>query len=140
MLAIAAGGGSFVPRKPKIEGLEVFEGKSVHYAVRQMERFRGRDIVIAGGGDSALDWVLNLQPIARSTTLIHRRDDFRAAPHSVAKMRALVAEGKVRLEIADLKGLQGAGGAIERRRPARPRTRAATKSPATTCWRSTGSP
>jgi thioredoxin reductase (NADPH) len=74
-----------------------------------MERFRDRDIVVAGGGDSALDWVLNLQPIAKSTTLVHRRDDFRAAPHSVAKMRALAAEHKVRLEIADLKALTGAG-------------------------------
>jgi thioredoxin reductase (NADPH) len=112
VLVIAAGGGSFVPRKPKIEGLDQFEGTSVHYAVRQMERFRGRDLVIAGGGDSALDWVLNLQPIAKSVTLIHRRDDFRAAPHSVAKMRALVAEGKVRLEIADLKTLVGADGKL----------------------------
>src|SRR5262245_50905685 len=112
VLAIAAGGGSFVPRKPKLDGLEAFEGKSVHYAVRQMERFRGRDIVVAGGGDSALDWVLNLQPIAKSTTLIHRRDDFRAAPHSVAQMRKLAAEGKVRLEIADLKGLVGEAGAL----------------------------
>jgi thioredoxin reductase (NADPH) len=112
VLVIAAGGGSFVPRKPKVEGIEAFEGTSVHYAVRQMERFRGRDIVIAGGGDSALDWVLNLQPITNSTTLIHRRDDFRAAPHSVAKMRALVAEGKVRLEIADMKGVTGADGQI----------------------------
>jgi thioredoxin reductase (NADPH) len=112
VLVIAAGGGSFVPRKPKIDGLEAFEGKSIHYAVRQMERFRGRDIVIAGGGDSALDWVLNLQPLAKSTTLIHRRDDFRAAPHSVAQMRKLVAEGKVRLEIADLKGVAGSDGQI----------------------------
>jgi thioredoxin reductase (NADPH) len=112
VLCIAAGGGSFVPRKPKIDGIEGFEGKSLHYAVRQMERFRGRDIVIAGGGDSALDWVLNLQPLAKSTTLIHRRDDFRAAPHSVAKMRALVAEGKVRLEIADFKALAGSDGQV----------------------------
>jgi thioredoxin reductase (NADPH) len=112
VLAIAAGGGSFVPRKPRIDGIEPFEGASVHYAVRQMERFRGRDIVIAGGGDSALDWVLNLQPLAKTTTLVHRRDDFRAAPHSVAQMRALVAEGKVRLEIADLKGLVGEGGQL----------------------------
>jgi thioredoxin reductase (NADPH) len=112
VLVIAAGGGSFVPRKPKIEGLEPYEGKSVHYAVRQMERFRDRDLVIAGGGDSALDWVLNLQPIAKSVTLLHRRDDFRAAPHSVAKMRALVAEGKMRLEIADLKGVSGEGGQL----------------------------
>jgi thioredoxin reductase (NADPH) len=112
VLVIAAGGGSFVPRKPKIEGIEAFEGKSVHYSVRQMERFRGKDLVIAGGGDSALDWVLNLQPIAKSTTLIHRRDEFRAAPHSVALMRKLVAEGKVRLEIADLSALVGAGGQL----------------------------
>jgi len=112
VLVIAAGGGSFVPRKPKIEGIEAFEGSSVHYAVRQMERFRGRDIVIAGGGDSALDWVLNLAPIAASTTLIHRRDDFRAAPHSVAQMRKLAAEGKIRLEIADIKGVTGADGRI----------------------------
>jgi thioredoxin reductase (NADPH) len=112
VLIVAAGGGSFVPRKPKIDGLEKFEGTSVHYAVRQMERFRGKDLVIAGGGDSALDWVLNLQTLASSVTLIHRRDDFRAAPHSVAQMRALVAEGKVRLEIADLRGLVGAGGQL----------------------------
>jgi len=112
VVVIAAGGGSFVPRKPKIDGIEAFEGRSLHYAVRQMERFRGRDLVIAGGGDSALDWVLNLAPIARSVTLVHRRDDFRAAPHSVAKMRALVSEGKVRLEIADLKELLGADGQV----------------------------
>lgn len=112
VIAIAAGGGSFVPRKPKIDGLENFEGKSVHYAVRKMEQFRDRDLVIAGGGDSALDWVLNLQPIAKSVTLVHRRDDFRAAPHSVAKMRALVAEGKVKLEITDFKGLVGNDGQV----------------------------
>ncbi len=112
MLTIAAGGGSFVPRKPKIEGIEAFEGISLFYAVRQMERFRGRDIVIAGGGDSALDWVLNLAPIAKSTTLIHRRDDFRAVPHAVAQMRQLVAEGKVRLEIAEIKSLIGADGQL----------------------------
>ncbi|MGE0595273.1 MAG: NAD(P)/FAD-dependent oxidoreductase [Hyphomonadaceae bacterium] len=112
VLVIAAGGGSFVPRKPKLDGLEAYEGKSVHYAVRKMEAFRGKDLVIAGGGDSALDWVLNLQPVAKSVTLLHRRDDFRAAPHSVAKMRALVAEGKVRLEIADLKALSGADGQL----------------------------
>lgn len=112
VLVIAAGGGSFVPRKPKLDRLEEFEGGSVFYAVRQMERFRGRDLVIAGGGDSALDWVLNLQPIAKSVTLIHRRDDFRAAPHSVAQMRKLVSEGKVRLEIAELKGLDGSEGRL----------------------------
>jgi thioredoxin reductase (NADPH) len=112
VLVVAAGGGSFVPRKPKIDGLEAYENKSLFYAVRQMERFRGKDLVIAGGGDSALDWVLNLQPLAKSTTLVHRRDDFRAAPHSVAQMRKLVAEGKMKLEISDLKELKGADGQL----------------------------
>jgi thioredoxin reductase (NADPH) len=112
VLVIAAGGGSFVPRKPKIDNLEAYENKSLFYAVRQMERFRGKDLVIAGGGDSALDWVLNLQPLAKSTTLVHRRDDFRAAPHSVAQMRKLVAEGKMKLEISDLKELKGEGGQL----------------------------
>ncbi|MDX2235932.1 MAG: NAD(P)/FAD-dependent oxidoreductase [Hyphomonadaceae bacterium] len=107
-LLIAAGGGSFQPKKPPIGGLEAFEGESVHYAVRKMERFRGRRIVVAGGGDSALDWAIALQGVAQSVTLVHRRDDFRAAPHSVARMRDLVAEGRMTLEIADLKGVRGA--------------------------------
>jgi thioredoxin reductase (NADPH) len=107
VVVIAAGGGSFVPKKPPIPGIDAYEGTSVFYAVRKMETFRGKRIVIAGGGDSALDWTLNLAPIAQSVTLVHRRDDFRAAPHSVAQMRALVAAGKVQLEIADIKGLEG---------------------------------
>jgi thioredoxin reductase (NADPH) len=113
VLAIAAGGGSFVPRKPKIPGIEAFEATSVHYAVRKMENFRGKNVVIAGGGDSALDWTLNLQPIAGSLTLNHRRDDFRAAPHSVAQMRDLVASGKMKLDISDIKELKGSDGKLE---------------------------
>lgn len=112
VIVIAAGGGSFVPKKPALPGLEEFEGTGVFYAVRKMEQFRGKKILIAGGGDSALDWALNLQPIAAEVALIHRRDDFRAAPDSVNKMRELVATGKMKLHIADLKGLQGAGGAL----------------------------
>jgi thioredoxin reductase (NADPH) len=107
VVVIAAGGGSFQPKKPPIPNIDAFEGHSVFYAVRKMEQFRGRHIVIAGGGDSALDWVLNLAPIAASMTLVHRRDDFRAAPHSVSQMRALVAEGRMALHIADIKGLVG---------------------------------
>ena len=103
VLVIAAGGGSFQPKKPPIPDIESFEhlgaGVGVHYAVRRMEEFRGKRLVISGGGDSALDWTLNLQPLAKSLTLVHRRDDFRAAPHSVAQMRALVVEGKVDLVI-----------------------------------------
>ena len=110
VVVIAAGGGSFTPKRPPLEGIEAYEGKSVFYSVRKMETMRGRDVVIVGGGDSALDWTLNLQPLANSTTLIHRRDDFRAAPHSVEKMRALVGEGKVRLLIGQVASIEGADG------------------------------
>jgi len=112
VVVIAAGGGSFVPKKPSIPGLDPYEGHSVFYAVRKMEQFRGKSIVIAGGGDSALDWTLNLQPLAKSLTLVHRRDDFRAAPDSVNKMRALVAEGKIDLQIANIAGVHGEGTAL----------------------------
>lgn len=112
VVVVAAGGGSFVPKKPPIKGIEDFENKSVFYAVRKMEQFRDKSLVIAGGGDSALDWTLNLQPIAKHVTLIHRRDEFRAAPDSVAKMRAMAAEGKITLKIANLTGLEGQGGQI----------------------------
>lgn len=104
---IAAGGGSFQPKKPPIENIDAYEGTSVFYAVRKMEQFRGKKILIVGGGDSALDWVLNLQPIAERVTLLHRRDDFRAAPHSVAAMRELVATGKMDLAIGQVIRLTG---------------------------------
>lgn len=112
VVVIAAGGGSFMPKKPPIPGIEEYEGKSVFYAVRKMEQFRDKDVVIAGGGDSALDWTINLQPIVRSLTLVHRRDDFRAAPDTVNKMRALVAEDKMKLHIANITGLEGADGQL----------------------------
>lgn len=112
VVVVAAGGGSFVPKKPALAGLDQYEGKSAFYAVRKMEQFRGKHILIAGGGDSALDWALNLHPVAGSVALIHRRDDFRAAPDSVNKMRELVAAGKMKLHIADLKGLEGADGIL----------------------------
>jgi thioredoxin reductase (NADPH) len=113
VVVIAAGGGSFVPKKPPIPRIEAYEGKSVFYAVRKMETFRGRNILVAGGGDSALDWLLNLQPLAQSIALVHRRDEFRAAPASVAKMRELVAKGAVKLHIGDVKALAGEGGALK---------------------------
>ena len=112
IVVVAAGGGSFVPKRPPIKGIEAYEGTSVFYAVRKMESFRDKNLVIAGGGDSALDWVINLQPVAKRITLVHRRDDFRAAPDSVSKMRALVAEGKIDLKIANMNGLAGADGQL----------------------------
>lgn len=113
VIVIAAGGGSFVPKKPPIPGIDAYEDKSVFYAVRKMDRFRDRNILIAGGGDSALDWTLNLQPIASKTALVHRRDDFRAAPDSVLKMRTLVAEGAMDLHIAQVTELHGTDGQLE---------------------------
>jgi thioredoxin reductase (NADPH) len=113
VVVIAAGAGSFVPKRPPIIGIDAYEGKSVHYAVRKMDAFRDRDIVIAGGGDSALDWTINLAPVARSLTLVHHRDGFRAQQHSVNRMRELVAEGKVNFHVASVKGLHGADGQLE---------------------------
>jgi thioredoxin reductase (NADPH) len=112
-VVIAAGGGSFVPKRPPISGIEAYEGNSVHYAVRKMEAFRGKDILIAGGGDSALDWTLNLAPLAKSLTLVHHRDGFRAAQHSVNAMRELEAQGKVKFHVASVKTLHGDGGRLE---------------------------
>ncbi len=113
VIVIAAGGGSFVPKKPALAGIEEYEGRHVFYAVRKMEQFRDKKVLIAGGGDSALDWALNLHPVAAEISLVHRRDDFRAAPDSVNKMRELVAAGKMKLHIADLKGLHGNDGALQ---------------------------
>src|SRR5271157_2655812 len=109
---IAAGGGSFQPKKPPLAGLDAFENTSVFYSVRKMEHFRGRRVVIVGGGDSALDWVLNLHPVASRVTLIHRRDAFRAAPHSVNGMRELVAAGKMDFVLGQVTALKGENGQL----------------------------
>jgi len=113
VIIIAAGGGSFTPKRPPLPGIEGFEGKSVFYSVRRMEDFRGQDVVIVGGGDSALDWTLNLQPIAQNVTLIHRRDKFRAAPDSVNKMFQLVEAGKMNFHVGQVTGLTGSDGQLE---------------------------
>ena len=109
---VAAGGGSFQPKKPPLPGIEAYEEKSVFYAVRKIDDFRGKHVVIVGGGDSALDWTLNLQPVAKHLTLVHRRDDFRGAPHSVNAMRELVAAGRMDLRIGQISALAGAGGEL----------------------------
>jgi thioredoxin reductase (NADPH) len=114
VVVIAAGGGSFQPKRPPIAGIEAFEGKSVHYAVRKMEEFRGKRILIVGGGDSALDWTLNLAPLASHLTLLHRRDQFRAAPDSVNKMMSLVGEGKIDFVLGQVTTLEGKDGQVEK--------------------------
>jgi len=109
---VAAGGGSFQPKKPPVPGIDAYEGKSVHYAVRKIEDFRGKHVVIVGGGDSALDWTLNLQPVAKHLTLVHRRDEFRGAPHSVKAMRELVGAGRMDLRLGQISSLTGEAGEL----------------------------
>ena len=112
VVVIAAGGGSFQPKRPPIPGIEAFEGKSVFYAVRRMEEFRDQDLVIVGGGDSALDWTLNLQPVARSVTLVHRRPEFRAAPDSVNKMFAMQQMQQLEFQVGQVTALAGSDGQL----------------------------
>lgn len=103
---IAAGVGAFQPRTLNLEGLETFEGKQVFYRVKNPESFTGKHLVICGGGDSALDWVLYFAGKAASVTLIHRRDEFKAAPQSIAKMRALCAAHEMELIIGQITGFE----------------------------------
>ena len=112
VVVIAAGGGSFQPKKPPIPEIEAYENISLFYAVRHMEAFRGRNILILGGGDSALDWTLNLQPIAERVTLLHRRDRFRAMPDSVNRMRALADAGEIDLRVGQVTALHGKNGLL----------------------------
>jgi len=95
-VVIAAGVGSFQPRRISLESADSFEGKTIHYRIRASSALNGQHLVIFGGGDSALDWTLELAAKAASVTLVHRRPEFRAAPASVAKMRELVAGGRMR--------------------------------------------
>src|SRR6202011_3028064 len=112
VVVISAGGGSFQPKRPPVPGIEAYEGSSVFYSVRKMEQFRNKDLLIVGGGDSALDWTLNLHPIAKRVTLLQRLDDFRAAPRSVEQTRAVVASGKKDLKIGQVTELEGRGGVL----------------------------
>lgn len=111
---IAAGVGAFGPNRPPLPGIEAFEGKSVFYYVTQRESFRGKRVVIAGGGDSAVDWALSLAEIAARISVIHRRNKFRAAPESEARLQALAKEGRIDLVVPyQLHGLEGADGKLE---------------------------
>jgi len=110
VIVIAGGLGSFEPRKPAVAGLEEFEGKGVSYMVKDPEAFRNKKVVLAGGGDSALDWTIFLADIAQEVTLIHRSDSFRGAPDSAEKVFNLANEGKIRLLLqSNLSSVHGNG-------------------------------
>lgn len=107
-VAIAGGLGTFEPRKPEIPNLQAYEEKGVEYFVKNPEQLRGKNIVIAGGGDSALDWAIFLTNVAKSVTLVHRRNEFRGALDSVEKVQRLKNEGKINLitpaEVVEIAG------------------------------------
>ncbi|WP_349352052.1 MULTISPECIES: NAD(P)/FAD-dependent oxidoreductase [unclassified Flagellimonas] len=108
VVAIAGGLGSFEPRKPLLENLEKYEDNGVAYMIREPEIYRGKKVLIAGGGDSALDWSIFLADVAEEVTLVHRRNEFRGALDSVEKVQHLKNEGKINLitpaEVVALKG------------------------------------
>ncbi len=105
---IAAGCGAFGPNRPPLEGIENYEGTSVHYMVTKRKSFEGKQVVIAGGGDSAVDWALSLHDIAKSLYVVHRRPKFRCAQDSFNKLQSLAQEGKIELVIPyQLSGLEG---------------------------------
>ncbi len=110
-IIVAAGCGAFGPNRPPLQGIEAYETSSVHYMVTRREDFRGKNIVIAGGGDSAVDWAVSLAELANKIYVVHRRDKFRAAPDMVDKMHALAKTGKIEMVVPyQLEGLEGAGG------------------------------
>jgi thioredoxin reductase (NADPH) len=110
---IAAGVGAFGPNRPPLDGLAEYEGKSVFYLVKRREDMRGKRVVIAGGGDSAVDWALSLADVAARVMVVHRRDKFRCAPDSAAKLKALAQSGRIELVIPyQLDALEGSGGQL----------------------------
>lgn len=113
VVIIAAGVGAFGPNRPPLDGIERYEGRSVFYYVASKEMFRDKRVVIAGGGDSAVDWALALAPLARHLAFVHRRPKFKAAPESVVQLEALAKAGKITLVIPyQLDGLEGEKGQL----------------------------
>ncbi len=111
VIVIAGGLGCFEPRKPEMEGLAKFEnGKGVNYMILDPEKYRGQRMVIAGGGDSALDWAIFLSEVCSELTLVHRSESFRGAPDSVNKVMKLAEEGKIKLVLnTNLTSVEGKG-------------------------------
>jgi len=110
VIVIAGGLGCFEPRKPEIPNLHLFEGKGVDYMIKDPAKYRDKKIVIAGGGDSALDWTFHLADIAQQVTLIHRSDSFRGAPDSAEKVFKLAQQGKINLLLShNLTNIHGNG-------------------------------
>lgn len=114
-IIIAAGCGAFGPNRPPMENLEAFEGKSVFYMVGKREEFRGKKVVIAGGGDSAVDWAISLSELTEKLYVVHRRPKFRCAPESESKLQALAESGKIEMVIPyQLDSLEGKDGKISK--------------------------
>ncbi len=113
VVVIAAGGGSFQPKKPPIDGIDDYEEKSVFYSIKNIENFLDKEITIVGGGDSALDWALTLYEKSKNLTLIHRRKDFRAAPDTVNKVTKLIDDGMINFQLGQVKKLIGNDGNLE---------------------------
>ncbi|MEA1937928.1 MAG: NAD(P)/FAD-dependent oxidoreductase [Pseudomonadota bacterium] len=110
---VAAGVGAFGPNRPPLEGLEEYEDRCIHYFVKSRADFAGKKVLIAGGGDSAVDWALSLSEIAQSVAIVHRRNKFRAAPESAERLDRLAAEGKIQVVTPyQLAGLEGEGGKL----------------------------
>ena len=114
VIVIAAGGGSFQPKKPPIDGIDDYEGKSVFYSIKNIEKFFNKEIAIVGGGDSALDWALTLHKKSKNLTLIHRRKEFRAAPDTVNKVMKLIDDGSINFELGQVKELVGSDGQLNK--------------------------
>jgi thioredoxin reductase (NADPH) len=113
-VVIAAGAGAFGPNRPPLDGLAAYEATgAVRYMVTRREEFRGKRVVIAGGGDSAVDWALSLKSVAAKVTVVHRRDKFRCAPESAAQLKDAAERGEIELAIPyQLAGLEGEGGRL----------------------------
>ncbi len=113
-IIIATGGGNFTPNRPPLQNIQEFEGKSIFYSINNVSNFKDKTVVIAGGGDSAVDWAINLGSIAKHVYVVHRRDKFRAMQNSLEQLNELVKQNKVELVIPyQLSSLNGSNGNLE---------------------------